>query len=252
MLKILTLNINLLGDRHGPWDRRKPLAAALIHEFRPDIVALQAVRQQAGLHGGNQAHELAGLLPKYRHVVFRPGTQYDDGAADGMAILASIPIDSIDVLPLSRREGIEDPWRRIVLSARFLLSTGPFHLFNGHFSWVQPQAQDNVRETLPAINAAEGLRMLVGDFNSTADCESMQMLARAGWVDAWAALRGNEPGYTFESNAPSSRIDYAWVPGEYRQNLESIHIVGRETTGGVRLSDHCGLLVKIRRSVARP
>lgn len=44
MLKVMTLNLNYYGDRHGSWESRRALIAEVIELAQPHIVALQAVR----------------------------------------------------------------------------------------------------------------------------------------------------------------------------------------------------------------
>jgi hypothetical protein len=49
---------------------------------------------------------------------------------------------------------------------------------------------------------------LAGDLNAPAGEDRPDALRDAGWTDVWAALHPGQPGYTFESDAPSIRIDY--------------------------------------------
>lgn len=244
MLTIMTLNINGLGTKHGAWDRRREVIVDAIRGAEPDIVALQAVRDEPGLEGGdNQAMQLARLLPQYRHVIFRPGTCYKNGAADGSAVLSRLPIDAVESHELSHLPNTEDPWDRIVLHACFKREDELWHLFNAHFSWVSQQATDNVNEALAYVNSFSGPRVLVGDLNNTPDSTPTRRFRREGWLDAWSLLRGDDPGFTFESDRPSIRIDYVWIDASLKDRLLSVEQVARETTPDhVRASDHWGLL----------
>jgi endonuclease/exonuclease/phosphatase family metal-dependent hydrolase len=177
---------------------------------------------------------------------YQPAFTYPDLRAEGSAILSRHPFLSLDCHQLSLRDGTDDPTRRVLLHARFHLPTGPFHLFNAHFSWVHEQAEDNLKETLPILESVQGQRMLVGDLNATPDSIIMQRFVEAGWIDAWAALRPEDNGYTFESNSLSKRIDYAWVDQSLRERLHAIRtIAGAEKGRGARPSDHVGLLVDL-------
>lgn len=246
MVRILTLNINGPGTRHGPWDRRRGLIAEALRSADADLVALQAVRRDPTVAGGlDQAAELAQMLQGYSYCVFRPATHYDTGAADGMAILSRQPAIHLDAIPLTRRPGLEDNFDRVLLCARFSLGVEILHLVNAHFSWVEEQAEDNVREAFPLMQSLAGPAVLVGDFNSTPDSNPMQTLCREGWVDVWAQLHPDKPGWTFESNAPTKRIDYVWANRALRQHVDQVRIVADGADGDVRPSDHFGLLASV-------
>lgn len=248
MLKILTLNINLYGSKHGLWATRQVLIRDTILANRPEIVALQAVRQDpnAAEHL-DQAAQLAQLLqPAYPHSFFQPAMSHPDGSVDGLALLSIMPPADIDFLPLTLQPGLDDTNQRVLLRARFNLPDGPFHLFNGHFSWVPSQNLANVEEALPYINDAPGPAVLVGDFNATPESEGMRRLRDAGWTDAWAALHPEDQGYTFESDRPTLRIDYAWLNPDIRPYLKQIELAANtQDNSGARASDHFGLLLTL-------
>lgn len=248
MLKVMTLNINLYGSRHGLWSTRQVLIRDAILANKPEIVALQAVRQEPNATEHlDQATQLAKLLqPTYPHSFFQPAMYHPDGSIDGLALLSTVPVAGIDHLPLTLQPGLDDTNRRVLLRARFDSPDGPIHLFNGHFSWVPAQNLANVEEALPYLNNAPGPAVLVGDLNATPDSEAMQRLRDAGWTDAWAALRPQDPGYTFESDQPTLRIDYAWLNPDLQPYLKRIDIVAQAQDGsGARASDHFGLLLSL-------
>lgn len=248
MLKVMTLNINLYGSRHGLWSTRQVLIRDAILAHRPEIVALQAVRQDPNTTGHlDQATQLAQLLqPAYPHSFFQPAMCHPDGSADGLALLSTIPIAGIDHLPLTLQPERDDTNQRLLLRARFDLPDGPIHLFNGHFSWVPAQNLANVAEALPYLKNAPGPAVLVGDLNATPDSEGMQRLRDAGWTDAWAALHPQKPGYTFESNQPALRIDYTWLNPDLQPYLKQIELVANaQDSSGARASDHFGLLLTL-------
>ncbi len=65
MLKVMTLNCNGPGTKHGSWDQRVDLLAELLKRHRPDVVALQAVRRPADPEHMDQASQLAAASPGY-------------------------------------------------------------------------------------------------------------------------------------------------------------------------------------------
>jgi endonuclease/exonuclease/phosphatase family metal-dependent hydrolase len=248
-MRIMTLNVNLYETKHGEWSVRKRLIANAIRTRRPQIVALQAVRRDPARENGlDQAEQLANLLRQYVQVVFRPAVEYGNGTEDGSAFLSHLPFATVEHHSLSLgsdQSRAEDATPRLILHAR--LADPPLHLFNGHYSWVPAQALGNVQETLTLMNRVSGPRLLLGDLNNPPQEEPMKRLAEQGWIDAWARLRPREDGFTFESDKPSKRIDYAWASPELEHALESIELVTEEDNSErARLSDHLGLVVTLR------
>jgi endonuclease/exonuclease/phosphatase family metal-dependent hydrolase len=246
MIKIMTLNLNYYVDKHGPWPARKQLIKDAISQANPDIIAFQAVAKDPGQENGtDQVRQLSQLLSDYSHHVFQAATTYDNGREEGMAILSRFKISDFTFTRLSLREGTDDQSKRILLRAKFELPSGPFYLFNGHFSWVYEQAQDNINEALPVINDVNGPALLVGDFNTTPDVDLLDNLRKNGWEDVWNKLHPGEDGFTYESINPSIRIDYAWANAQLKDKVTAIDIVQKEQNREVRLSDHLGLVTTL-------
>jgi endonuclease/exonuclease/phosphatase family metal-dependent hydrolase len=247
MLKVLTLNLNGYNEKYGAWASRQDLIAAAIQEAQPDILAFQAVQQDPHIASGDdQAAQIASRFTHYPYVHFQPAVTYPDHCAEGSAFVSRYSIFPVNCRELTLRTGTDDPTRRVVLHAQFDLPSGPFHLFNAHFSWVDEQAQDNLEETLPFLESFAGQRMLVGDLNAEPDSTVIKRFEEAGWTDAWAALHPADEGYTFESNRLFKRIDYVWVDQSMRERLHAIQtIANSENDRGARPSDHLGLLVNL-------
>lgn len=247
MLTILTLNINGPGTQHGAWDVRIDRIRQVVDAWQPDICAFQAVEFSDRFAEGNQARQLAALLPAYPHVVGERHPRIPCPPFLGQAFLSRWPASEVTTLELSHRDGTTDPFFRIVLHARFDLSDGPLHLINAHFSWVPEQAWDNVQEVVPRLQALTGARLLVGDLNQTPDSESLQGLASQGWEDVWRRLRPREGGATFPADRPEMRIDYAWVPQVLLPQVEGIErVADPPASSGICMSDHLGLLLTAR------
>lgn len=244
MLKILTLNLNLYGQKYGPWERRRQIVCDVLESAQPEIVALQAVRQEPHAFDGlDQASQLAGLLPAYRNVIFRPAMHTPDGGQEGSAILSRLPIAAADVLPLTLLPGLDDTNQRAVIHARFDLPAGPLHLFNAHLSWVDTQTDESLNELLPYLGRFEGLALLLGDLNTPSNSPLLERFRQAGLTDLWQKLQPDQPGFTFESGNPSLRIDYLWANAGLAERARSIEIVANQPDeAGRRASDHFGLL----------
>jgi endonuclease/exonuclease/phosphatase family metal-dependent hydrolase len=245
MITVDTLNINYYVDKHGSWDLRKDLICQALERTNADIIALQAVRAEPGIAGGkNQAAQLSRMLSVYPQVYFGPAEHFPDGSMHGSAILSRRPVAVRDSLPLKRQPGLEDNNQRAILYARFNLPGGPLHLFNGHFSWVREQTQENLDQALPFIGAVQGPALLVGDLNIPSDSDLLDRLREAGWTDAWEKLHPGQDGFTFEADHPYMRIDYAWANASLAPKLHDIEII-RHDTGLARLSDHLGLKIDL-------
>lgn len=242
MFRVMTLNLNYDGARHGSWPERRALVAAQIRRFNPHLIALQAVWQPVG--ADNQAEELAREIPGYVHVWFEPAMTDASGAAKGMAFAARVPLEPRGTCRLSHRAGTDDSDQRMLLRVRCAASGG-MEFYNAHFSWVKQQADDNIRNALPFLKGTHASALLLGDFNQTPERELHTTLRQAGWVDAWPWLRGAEPGYTYEAGQLQSRIDFAYANSRLSGRLAEIDRVGEEYTAVPRLSDHLGLVVTL-------
>lgn len=250
MLTVMTQNLNYYGDKHGAWRERRELIREAIEEVEPDIVALQAVCSDPEVEdGADQATQLSRMLRDYRYVFFYPANIDENGREEGSAILSRTPIREPSVRELSLRSGLEDDNPRVIQHARFDLDKGMLNVFNAYFSWVEEQAVDNVTEALAFLGKADGLTLLVGDFNMPADSPLLARLEDAGYVDLWAAAHPDDSGYTFEADHPDKRIDYAWANADLGRRISTVELVRRDG-GKVRPSDHLGLSVSFSLNAA--
>jgi endonuclease/exonuclease/phosphatase family metal-dependent hydrolase len=244
MFQVMSLNLNYFGEKHERWIFRINRVVELINRLRPDVIALQAVAREPNENAGAaQDEQLRRLLPEYTHAFFEPGVVRADDSAQGSALLARRAWDAIDSHRLPLLPAVEDDNQRVLMHARFDLSTGPLHLFNAHFSWVPALAEHNLKDTLDIMNQFDGRRVLVGDLNQPPDSPVMRAFAAAGWIDAWEKLHPGEPGYTFETGSLEKRIDYAWLGPETGGRVDDIQVL--EGADGKALSDHLGLLVTL-------
>ncbi len=254
-MKIMTLNLNFCESKHGPWPVRKELIVQAVDQHAPDVLAFQAVRKDpASEDNTDQATQLAERLPAFKHRAFVAATRHKDGAEDGSAVLSKLPFAKVDHYLLSvgtdPPEKAEDRARRIILHAR--IDAPAFSVFNSHYSWVYPQAASNVNEALLYMGQTHGPALLVGDLNAVPESDLMRRLAAHGWTDAWARLRPNDPGYTFESDNPDRRIDYVWARPDALTWITAIDVVKEPPNpAGARLSDHLGLVVSLDETLNR-
>lgn len=139
-------------------------------------------------------------------------------------------------------------------------------IFTTHWYGTGPQGQETsdrqAEDTVRFMSSSHGPHALIGDLNvfegESEVCHqrpnntSLQVLRRAGYVDAWASLHPDDPGYTGMLNragcgspegAPWKRIDYAWSKG---LTPTSIDRFGLPEPGEGAPSDHAGIVATFR------
>lgn len=248
-MKILTLNINGYGEKHGKWQARKELIVDVIKKEAPDIVALQACKRDARYDDGiDQVSQLMNHLPSMPYAAFMPTGISNDGASEGNGFLSKIPLlrTTSQILPLSSKS--DDKTIRVVMSGFFDAGRGKtIAIHNCHLSWVDSERVSNVTHALPYITAASSgiATLIVGDFNGTSDREELSHFQRAGFEDVWPMLKSEEEGYTFEADKPSIRIDYILASKEIKGSVEEVKVLAAPPSSQVRFSDHLGLMVTV-------
>lgn len=244
MVKVMTLNINQYAERHGPWQQRKNIIADALREVKPDIVALQAVMANpAHFAGLDQATQLTEALHDYPYVYFQPAMQDEQGRFLGSAFISRLKPLITEHRPLSFQAGLEDPFKRVILQAKFKTGAGVLTLYNAHFSWVEQQAIQNITEALAYIDNEE-FAAILGDFNQSPESRVLQPLKNAGWQDVWEVLQPDNSGFTFEAPEPNLRIDYVWANMPLQKVVRGINLVANKNDGNIHASDHYGIVVE--------
>lgn len=237
-MRLLSLNLGGTSDKYGSWATRAVRIGKLIGDERIDVLVAQAAPLG---EDGRFSPDLRLLMPGHDHVALAVPAATDSAAA-GMAIVSMARLDRVEETALSRQDG-EDPFNRKLLAAQ--LPGAGLTIVDAHFSWVDAQARDNVREALAFVAGLEGDVLLMGDMNQPHDGAAMRMIEDAGFVDCWArgggGARGGE-GLTFESGKLWGRIDYVWERAD-KPRVTSVRTVGG--TGDGALSDHLGLIVDL-------
>lgn len=244
MLKILTLNLNYYEPKHGLWHDRRKLITKAIEDKAPDIIAFQAVARDPAIeYGKDQAAQFCDIFGDFNYHYFEPA--FGNDIQYGSAIISKLPFVECESLKLTLKQGTEDKNPRVLLRAEFDIEGELFFLFNGHFSWVPEQAKNNVTEAVAFFNETNESALLVGDLNTPPDSEVFEPLIKGGWTDMWKAKCRGLDGFTFKSDKPFTRIDYAWANQELKNRFLGIELVKEKNGHNVRMSDHLGLLVSI-------
>ena len=244
-LKLLSYNI-----RFGGVGREDRLAAA-IRESGPDLVILQEAT--------------------------RPRVVERLARATGMNIWAARPGHSLGFL--SRSEVTHYEWHplpgarraflEIVLAGTEVRVFG-IHLRAIHSNWTERRRVRELRALLESIKQHQkGLHVLLGDFNTLAPgelldmrllpfrlrplvwlsggyirWETVQIMLDAGYVDGYRAIHPLEKGFTFPTWNPHLRLDYVFVPAPFADRLKDCQ-VRNESPAVAHASDHFPLLADL-------
>lgn len=135
------------------------------------------------------------------------------------------------------------------------------HLESGKQASDAAMRLGQVTELMGTISGRSGPTVLMGDLNDTPGSTMYQQLTASGFVDVWASLRGNEPGFTcchasnLQSGSFDHRIDYVMVRDGFVDGTgrvipgARVEVFGESTGemiqgafGSIWPSDHGGLL----------
>jgi endonuclease/exonuclease/phosphatase family metal-dependent hydrolase len=270
-LRVLTLN--LWGEKEPLEERMRVLERALA-SLRPDVIALQEVREIPGVLP-NQAQTLASRLGY--HWVWAPAVQKRRGGQQGLAILSRFEIQGHATSPLPTTAPNAEP--RILLMAELETELGRLHCSSVHLSHrpesIDREPQVRVIDEFLRAHPSPLPSILMGDFNTTPDSNPIRFLRgemaldghQASYRDAYADCHPADPsgGITwarrnpFTARArhpdPERRIDYVFIgPGSRaRCTLSSCRVVLDEPSpDGVFASDHFGVMADLELSLVEP
>jgi exodeoxyribonuclease III len=144
------------------------------------------------------------------------------------------------------------------------------HLSARFSKWDELRRTREIRALLEGIKRHQaGFHVLVGDFNTLAPGEvlelkrlpawiraliwvsgrqlqrqTIQLMLDANYIDGFRSLH-KETGYTFPTWNPHVRLDYAFVPKSFAANLLQCEVVDQPAEFIRAASDHCPLLVEL-------
>jgi endonuclease/exonuclease/phosphatase family metal-dependent hydrolase len=255
-LTVMTYNLRYASKLPpNAWFQRRPVAAAMLKELKPDIVGTQE-----GLY--QQIKDLQTDLPDYAWI----GTGRDGGSrGEFMAVfyrhdrLEPLEFDHFWLSDTPERIG-STTWgnsnRRMVTWVRFLdrKSQEEFYFFNTHFDHEKQPAREKsatlIRERVDALKTKLPV-ILVGDFNAAAEGNQAYttLVTDGGFADTWktAAQPGEAIG-TFHNYAGprkgGARIDWILTRGPLRALSSSVVTYAKE---GQYPSDHFPVIATLER-----
>jgi exodeoxyribonuclease-3 len=245
-IKLLSYNIKLGGGG------REELIASVINANAPDIVILQeATRPRV-------VQRIAELSRMPTAIC---------AAGRSVACLTRLSVKSHRyVRPLFSQHAFLEVVPKD-LDARFF----GVHLSAVHAAWTERRRVRELRSMLAAIrDAADTFHMIVGDFNTLAPNEALDVtrlpyrlrvlvwlsggrirwqtiaiMLGANYIDSYRALDPTNAGYTFPTWEPHVRLDYAFLPKPNSERLISCS-VATEAAEVKRASDHFPLRIEFR------
>jgi endonuclease/exonuclease/phosphatase family metal-dependent hydrolase len=146
------------------------------------------------------------------------------------------------------------------------------HLSARFSKWDERRRVREIRSLLNGIKRhQEGFHVLVGDFNTLApneildlnrlpgwiraliwisgrklQRETIQVMLDAGYVDGYRNLHPDIAGYTFPTRDPHVRLDYAFVPKGFSDRVTRCEVVNEPAAVVGAASDHCPLVADLR------
>ena len=145
------------------------------------------------------------------------------------------------------------------------------HLSARFSKWDERRRAREIRSLLDGIKRhQEGFHVLVGDFNTLAPGEALnidrmpawiraliwisgrklqretiQMMLDAGYNDGYRMLHPDVKGYTFPTWDPHVRLDYVFVPKGFANRLLSCDVICEPKQRVQAASDHCPLIAEL-------
>lgn len=145
------------------------------------------------------------------------------------------------------------------------------HLSARFSKWDERRRTREIRALLDGIKRhQEGFHVLVGDFNTLAPGEALnidrmpawiraliwisgrklqretiQLMLDAGYHDGYRTLHPDVKGYTFPTWDPHVRLDYVFVPKAFANRLLTCEVICEPKERVQAASDHCPLIAEL-------
>ena len=275
-LRLLSYNI-----RFGGRGREHALAETIV-AAAPDLVVFQEATDPAVIKRLSEATKFPFWAARQNHSIgflSREEVEYHEWhypAGARHSFLEIIPAGSnarifglrklISRVALSRGRSpfVLELFRREV-SAHFGL-----HLSARFSRWDERRRAREIRSLLDGIKRHQnGFHALVGDFNTLApgevlelnkmpawiraliwisgrklQRETIQLMLDAGYGDGFRMLNPEHKGYTFPTWDPHVRLDYVFVPKAFADRLEKCEVITEPKERIRAASDHCPLVAE--------
>jgi endonuclease/exonuclease/phosphatase family metal-dependent hydrolase len=245
-LKLLSYNI-----RFGGRGREQALAETIV-AAAPDLVVFQEATDPAVIEKIAAATKFPFWAARKNHSIgflSRQEVEYHEWhypAGARHSFLEIIPAGTetrVFGLHLSARFSKWDERRR-VREIRSLLDgikrhQNGFHVLVGDFNTLAPG------EVLELQRLPAWIRALIWVSGRKLQRETIQLMLDAGYGDGFRMLNPDDKGYTFPTWDPHVRLDYVFVPGTFAKRLEKCEVITEPRERIRAASDHCPLLAEL-------
>jgi endonuclease/exonuclease/phosphatase family metal-dependent hydrolase len=145
------------------------------------------------------------------------------------------------------------------------------HLSARFSKWDERRRWREIRSLLEGIKRHQhGFHVLVGDFNTLAPGEALELSRMPAWIraliwisgrklqretiqfvldasyaDGYRMLNPDDKGYTFPTWDPHVRLDYVFVPQQFADRLVKCEVITQPEDRIRAASDHCPLTVEL-------
>jgi exodeoxyribonuclease-3 len=244
-LRLLSYNIRFGG--HG---REQALAETIV-AAAPDLVVFQEATDPAVIERLAEAARFPFWAARRNHSIgflSRVEVDYHEWhypAGARHSFLEIVPAGSdarIFGLHLSARFSRWDERRR-AREIRSLLDgirrhQNGFHALVGDFNTLAPG------EVLDLDKLPAWIRALIWISGRKLQRETIQLMLDAGYGDGFRMLHADEKGYTFPTWDPHVRLDYVFVPKAFGDRLQKCEVILEPNERIRAASDHCPLLAE--------
>lgn len=245
-LRLLSYNI-----RFGGRGREQALAETIV-AAAPDLVVFQEATDPAVIERLADATKFPFWAARRNHSIGFLSRQeidyhewhYPAGARH--SFLEIVPAGSnarIFGLHLSARFSKWDERRR-AREIRALLDgikrhQNGFHALVGDFNTLAPG------EVLDVNRMPAWIRALIWISGRKLQRETIQLMLDAGYGDGFRMLHSDDKGYTFPTWDPHVRLDYVFVPKAFSNRLEKCEVIIEPKERIRAASDHCPLVAEL-------
>jgi exodeoxyribonuclease-3 len=245
ILKLMSYNIRFGGGG------RESLLAEVIRAVEPDLVVFQEATDPRVIEGLAKATEM---------------TQWASRPAHSIAYISRLAVAHHE---WHYPAGARHSFLEIQLAGSEARIFG-LHLRARFSKWSERRRAREIQALLEGIRwHQEGLHVLVGDFNTLAPGElldvrrmphwiralvwlsgrdiqrdTIQIMLDASYLDGYRFLHPDDKGYTFPTWDPHLRLDYVFLPARYADSLKACEVI-REPAQANRASDHFPLLAHL-------
>ena len=245
-LRLLSYNI-----RFGGRGREHALAETIV-AAAPDLVVFQEATDPTVIERLSEATKFPFWAARRNHSIgylSREEVEYHEWhypAGARHSFLEIVPAGSnarIFGLHLSARFSRWDERRR-AREIRSLLDgikrhQNGFHALVGDFNTLAPG------EVLEMNKMPAWIRALIWISGRKLQRETIQLMLDAGYGDGFRMLHADDKGYTFPTWDPHVRLDYVFVPKTFAGRLGKCEVITEPTERIRAASDHCPLVAEL-------